>query len=215
MTQIASSTTPHATTIIAVRRGPDVAMAGDGQVTAGDMVLKHNARKIRRIANGAALAGFAGSTADALTLFDRFEAMLDRHKGSVRRAAVELTRDWRRDKYLRRLEAMLLIATRDELLLLTGEGDVIEPDEGVAAIGSGGGYAQAAARALVAHTELSASEIARAAMEIASSMCIYTNDHILLYHLDDDATESQGAAHDGARHDAARLSAPRQDAARD
>ena len=144
----------HATTILAVRRGTDVAMAGDGQVTVGDVVMKHTARKIRRLAGGRVLAGFAGSTADALTLFDKFEAMLERYQGNLRRAAVELTKEWRKDKFLRRLEAMLLVASRDELLVLTGDGDVIEPDEGVAAIGSGGVYAQAAARALVAHTEM-------------------------------------------------------------
>jgi ATP-dependent HslUV protease, peptidase subunit HslV len=146
----------HATTILAVRRGNDVAMAGDGQVTVGDVVMKHTARKIRRLAGGRALAGFAGSTADALTLFDKFEAMMERYQGNLRRAAVELTKEWRTDKFLRRLEAMLLVASRDELLVLTGDGDVIEPDDGVAAIGSGGVYAQAAARALVRHTEMSA-----------------------------------------------------------
>ncbi len=176
---------PHATTILAVRRASDVAMAGDGQVTLGDTVMKHSARKIRKLAGGKVLAGFAGSTADALTLFDKFEAMLDRYQGNLRRAAVELTKDWRRDKFLRRLEAMLLLASRDELLVLTGDGDVIEPDEGVAAIGSGGSYAQAAARALLAHTSMTSAEIARAAMEIAASMCIYTNEHILLFTLDE------------------------------
>lgn len=175
----------HATTILAVRRGTDVAMAGDGQVTVGDVVMKHTARKIRRLANGQVLAGFAGSTADALSLFDKFEAMLDRYQGNLRRAAVELTKEWRKDKFLRRLEAMLLVASRDELLVLTGDGDVIEPDEGVAAIGSGGVYAQAAARALLQYSEMSAGEIVRAAMAIAASMCIYTNDHILFYSLDE------------------------------
>ena len=183
----------HATTILAVRRGGDVAMAGDGQVTVGEMVMKHTARKIRRLANGQVLAGFAGSTADALTLFDKFEHMLERYQGNLRRAAVELTKEWRTDKYLRRLEAMLLVASRDELLVLTGDGDVVEPDDGVAAIGSGGSYAQAAARALVRHTDLPAADIARSAMEIAASMCIYTNDHILLYTLGDD-THAAGAA---------------------
>src|SRR6478672_10883303 len=182
----------RATTILAVRRGDEVAMAGDGQVTLGDIVMKHSARKIRRLAGGNALAGFAGSTSDALTLFDKFEAMLERYQGNVRRAAVELTKEWRKDKFLRRLEAMLLVAGRDELLVLTGDGDVIEPDEGVAAIGSGGTYAQAAARALIAHTEMGAAEIARAAMEIAASMCIYTNDRILLFTLGDEATGAGG-----------------------
>jgi ATP-dependent HslUV protease, peptidase subunit HslV len=183
----------HATTILAVRRGRDVAMAGDGQVTVGEMVMKHTARKIRRLASGHVLAGFAGSTADALTLFDKFESMLERYQGNLRRAAVELTKEWRTDKYLRRLEAMLLVASRDELLVLTGDGDVIEPDDGVAAIGSGGSYAQAAARALIRHTELPAAEVARSAMEIAAAMCIYTNDHILLFSLDDEAGASAGA----------------------
>lgn len=178
----------RATTILAVRRGHDVAMAGDGQVTVGEVVMKHTARKIRKLADGKVLAGFAGSTADALTLFDKFEAMLERYQGNMRRAAVELTKDWRTDKFLRRLEAMLLVASADELLVLTGDGDVIEPDDGVAAIGSGGNYAQAAARALVRHTELSAQEIARSAMDIAAEMCIYTNERIILYSLGEDET---------------------------
>ncbi len=175
----------HATTILAVRRDHDVAMAGDGQVTVGDVVMKHTARKIRQLAGGRVLAGFAGSTADAFTLFDKFETMMERYQGNLRRAAVELTKEWRTDKYLRRLEAMLLVASADELLVLTGDGDVIEPDDGVAAIGSGGVYAQAAARALVRHTTMGASEIARSAMDIAASMCIYTNDRILLFTLGD------------------------------
>jgi ATP-dependent HslUV protease subunit HslV len=188
---------PHATTILAVRRGSDVAMAGDGQVTLGDTVMKHSARKIRKLAGGKVLAGFAGSTADALTLFDKFEAMLERYQGNLRRAAVELTKEWRRDKFLRRLEAMLLLASRDELLVLTGDGDVIEPDEGVAAIGSGGSYAQAAARALLTHTAMTSGEIARAAMEIAASMCIYTNEHILLFTLDEQESGQAGVGKDG------------------
>lgn len=196
----------HATTIIAVRRDGEVAMAGDGQVTVGDVVMKHTARKIRRLHNGQVLAGFAGSTADALTLFDKFESMLERHQGNLRRAAVGLTKEWRTDKFLRRLEALLLVASRDELLVLTGDGDVIEPDEGVAAIGSGGSYAQAAARALVRHTALSAAEVASAAMEIAASMCIYTNDRILLLTLDDQPAESDGASEPAATR-AARHSA--------
>lgn len=179
----------HATTILAIQRGGMVAMAGDGQVTMGDVVMKHTARKIRRLQDGRVLAGFAGSTADALTLFDKFEHMLGRFQGNLRRAAVELTKEWRTDKYLRRLEALLLVASRDELLVLSGDGDVIEPEEGIAAIGSGGNYAAAAARALAAHTEMSAAEIARSAMEIAASMCIYTNDHILLFTLDDEPSQ--------------------------
>src|SRR5579859_4412768 len=180
----------HATTILAVRQGGSVAMAGDGQVTVGEMVMKHHARKIRRLHGGQVLAGFAGSTADALTLFDKFEAMLERYQGNLRRAAVELTKEWRTDKFLRRLEAMLLVADREQLLVLTGDGDVIEPDDGVAAIGSGGSYAQAAARALTRHTQLSAAEVARSAMEIAASMCIYTNDNIILFTLDDSSNSA-------------------------
>jgi ATP-dependent HslUV protease subunit HslV len=193
----------HATTILAVRRGGDVAMAGDGQVTMGDVVMKHTARKIRKLRDGQVLAGFAGSTADALTLFDKFEKMLERYQGNLRRAAVELTKEWRTDKYLRRLEALLLVASRDELLVLTGDGDVIEPDDGVAAIGSGGTYAQAAARALVQHTEMPATEVAQAAMRIAASMCIYTNDRILLFTLGDGA-ESDARATASANAKAAR-----------
>jgi ATP-dependent HslUV protease subunit HslV len=179
-------------------------MAGDGQVTIGDVVMKHTARKIRRLHKGQVLAGFAGSTADALTLFDKFESMLERHQGNLRRAAVSLTKEWRTDKFLRRLEALLLVASRDELLVLTGDGDVIEPDEGVAAIGSGGSYAQAAARALVRHTTLSAAEVASAAMEIAASMCIYTNDRILLLTLDDQPAEPDGASEPAATRAARR-----------
>lgn len=185
----------HATTILAVRRGRDVALAGDGQVTMGDVVMKHTARKIRQLEGGQVLAGFAGSTADALTLFDKFERMLERYHGNLRRAAVELTKEWRTDKYLRRLEALLLVASRDELLVLTGDGDVIEPDDGVAGIGSGGNYAQAAARALIQHTQLSAAEIAEAAMRIAASMCIYTNDRILLFTLGEETSEHAEATH--------------------
>ena len=188
----------HATTILAVRQGGTVAMAGDGQVTVGEMVMKHHARKIRRLLGGRVLAGFAGSTADALTLFDKFEAMLERYQGNLRRAAVELTKEWRTDKYLRRLEAMLLVADRDQLLVLTGDGDVIEPDDGVAAIGSGGSYAQAAARALARHTQLPAAEIARAAMDIAAAMCIYTNDQIALFTLDDAPASASEDANDHA-----------------
>jgi ATP-dependent HslUV protease, peptidase subunit HslV len=177
------------TTILAVRQGQSVAMAGDGQVTFGEVVMKHTARKIRRLGGDQVLAGFAGSTADALTLFDKFERMLERYQGNLRRAAVELTKEWRTDKFLRRLDAALLVANQDELLMLTGNGDVIEPDQGVAAIGSGGMYAQAAAEALVKHTQLSAAEIVRSAMEIAASMCIYTNNQILLYTLEDDPSQ--------------------------
>ena len=167
-------------------------MAGDGQVTVGDAVMKHTARKIRLLREGRVLAGFAGSTADALTLFDKFEAQLEKYQGNLRKAAVELTKEWRTDKFLRRLEAMLVVADSESLLVLSGDGDVIEPDGGVIAIGSGGNYAQAAARALLGHTALSAAEIARAAMEIAASLCIYTNDQITLHVL-----EGHGAAGEG------------------
>lgn len=184
----------RATTILAVQRNGQVAMAGDGQVTMGDVVMKHSARKIRQLQEGRVLAGFAGSTADALTLFDKFEHMLERFQGNLRRAAVELTKEWRTDKYLRRLEALLLVASRDELLVLSGDGDVIEPEEGIAAIGSGGNYAAAAARALTAHTTMSAAAIAQSAMEIAASMCIYTNNHILLFTLDDEVAQDTTGA---------------------
>ncbi len=177
----------RATTILAVRRAGQVAMAGDGQVTVGDVVMKHTARKIRLLSDGKVLAGFAGSTADALTLFDKFEAQLNTYQGNLRKAAVELTKEWRTDKFLRRLEAMLLVADSEQLLVLSGNGDVFEPDGGVIAIGSGGNYAQAAAQALVQYTALSAAEIARAALEIAASLCIYTNSQIMVHVL-----ESQG-----------------------
>ncbi len=178
----------RATTILAVRRAGQVAIAGDGQVTVGDAVMKHTARKIRVLREGKVLAGFAGSTADALTLFDKFEAQLNTAQGNLRKAAVELTKEWRTDKYLRRLEAMLVVADSEQILVLSGDGDVIEPDSGVIAIGSGGNYAQAAARALLQYTALSAADIARAALEIAASICIYTNNQITLQVL-----ESQGA----------------------
>jgi ATP-dependent HslUV protease subunit HslV len=178
----------RATTILAVRRDGQVAIAGDGQVTVGDAVMKHTARKIRLLRDGKVLAGFAGSTADALTLFDKFEAQLNTAQGNLRKAAVELTKEWRTDKYLRRLEAMLVVADSEQILVLSGDGDVIEPDGGVIAIGSGGNYAQAAATALLQYTSLSAAEIARAALEIAASICIYTNNQITLHVL-----ESQGA----------------------
>jgi ATP-dependent HslUV protease, peptidase subunit HslV len=168
----------RATTVLAVRRGEQVAMAGDGQVTVGDMVMKRTARKIRTLHNGRVLAGFAGSVADALTLFDRFESYLERHAGNLRRAAVELAREWRTDRYLRRLDAQLVVADGTGMLVLSGEGEVIEPDEDVLAIGSGGGYAQAAATALLRHTALDAVEIARMALEIAADLCIYTNREI-------------------------------------
>jgi ATP-dependent HslUV protease, peptidase subunit HslV len=170
----------HATTIVAVRRNGIVAMAGDGQVTTGDIVMKHTARKLRRLSNGLVLAGFAGSVADAISLFDKFDSQVERFGGNVRKAAVELTKEWRTDRILRRLEAQLVVADQQTLLLLQGDGEVIEPDDNVLAIGSGGPYALAAARALIAHTDLTAEQIARAAMEIAASLCIYTNNNIVV-----------------------------------
>ena len=171
------------TTIIAVRRGDSVALAGDGQVTVGDVVMKHSARKIRKLHGDRVLAGFAGAVADALTLFDKFEAQLQRNKGNLRKSAVELTKEWRTDRYLRRLEAQLIVADPTQLLVLSGDGDVIEPDDGAVAIGSGGSYALAAARALLVHTDLSAEQVARTALEIAADLCIYTNNNITLYTL--------------------------------
>jgi ATP-dependent HslUV protease subunit HslV len=171
------------TTILAVRRGGQVAVAGDGQVTLGDTVMKHKARKVRKIYNGRIIVGFAGATADALSLFERFEGKLDKHQGNLTRAVVELAKDWRTDRVLRRLEALLLVADRENFFLLSGTGDVIEPDDGVMAIGSGGSYAQAAARALLQHTDLSAAAICREAMNITAGLCIYTNREITLEEL--------------------------------
>lgn len=165
----------HATTIVAVKRGSAVAIGGDGQVTHGNIVLKATAQKIRKLLGGKVLCGFAGSTADAFSLLERFEAKLETHKGNLRRAAVELAKDWRTDRALRRLEAMLLVADKEALLLLTGQGDVIEPDDGVMAIGSGGPYALAAARALMKHAQLSPRQIVEAALQEAGELCIYTN----------------------------------------
>jgi len=170
----------RATTVIAVRRDGMVAMAGDGQVTRGDTIMKRRAVKIRALHGGRILAGFAGAIADALALFDRFETQLDRSSGDLRKAAVDLAKDWRTDRYLRRLEAELVLADPITLLLVSGDGEVVEPDENVLAIGSGGAYALAAAQALVRFTELPAPEIARAAMDIAASICIYTNHEITL-----------------------------------
>jgi ATP-dependent HslUV protease, peptidase subunit HslV len=169
------------TTIIAVRRGDTVAMAGDGQVTVGDVVMKRSARKIRKLYGEKVLAGFAGAVADALTLFEKFETQLQRSKGNLRKSAVELTKEWRTDRFLRRLEAQLIVADPSQLLILSGEGDVIEPDDGAVAIGTGGSYALAAARALLNHTDLPAEEVARSALEIAADLCIYTNDNITIY----------------------------------
>jgi ATP-dependent HslUV protease subunit HslV len=166
------------TTIVAVRRGARVAIAGDGQVTLGQTVVKKGAVKIRRMRDGDVLVGFAGSTADALTLFDKFEAKLDEFSGNITRAAVELAKDWRTDKVLRRLEALLVAVDREHSFIISGNGDVIEPEEGIAAIGSGGPYAASAARALLRHTKLDAKTIAEEAMKAAAELCIYTNDQI-------------------------------------
>jgi ATP-dependent HslUV protease subunit HslV len=168
----------RSTTVLAVRKGGELAMGADGQVTVGELVMKAGARKVRRIFHDEALVGFSGATADAFTLFERFERQLERTSGNTRRAAVELARDWRSDRYLRELEAWLLIGGKDGILVLSGTGDVIEPDEDLAAIGSGGPYAHAAARALLRATDLSATEITRLALETAAAMCIYTNDQI-------------------------------------
>jgi ATP-dependent HslUV protease subunit HslV len=168
----------HSTTILAVRHQGKVAVGGDGQVTLGNVVMKSDARKVRRLHNGQVLAGFAGAAADAFALLERFEAKLKDHQGSVPRAATELAKDWRTDRILRRLEAMLIIADREHLLMLSGTGDVVQPTEGVAAIGSGGAYALAAARALLTHSALGAAQIVRAGLEIAGDLCIYTNRNI-------------------------------------
>lgn len=173
--------TTHATTILAVRLKGGVAMGGDGQVTLGQsLVMKHTACKVRRLYHDTILAGFAGATADAFTLFERFEAKLEEHRGNLVRAAVEMAKDWRKDKYLRKLEAMLLLADREHILLLSGTGDVIEPDDGIAAIGSGGPYALAAARALARHTDRDAADIVRLSMGIAAELCVFTNEHLTL-----------------------------------
>ena len=170
----------RSTTIVAVRRNGQAAMAGDGQVSLGQTVMKGQARKVRRIAEGTIVTGFAGATADAFTLLERFEAKLKENRGGLQRSAVELAKDWRTDRYLRRLEAMLIVMDAEHTLLLSGTGDIIEPDEGVIAIGSGGSYALAAARALMRHTDKSAGEIAREALQIASEICVYTNGEIVL-----------------------------------
>lgn len=174
---------PHGTTILALRHHDKVVMAGDGQVSLGQTIMKQTARKVRRIYEGKVLAGFAGATADAFTLFEKFESQLERHKGNLRRAAVELAKDWRTDRILRRLEALLIVADREVILVLSGSGDVIEPDEPVVAIGSGGNYALAAARALMHHSPLDARQIADEAMRIAASICVYTNDQVTLEEL--------------------------------
>ncbi len=170
----------HGTTILSVRRGASVALGGDGQVTLGNIVVKATARKVRRLYHERILAGFAGGTADAFTLFERFEAKLEKHQGHLVRSAVELAKDWRTDRILRRLEAMLAVADRETSLIITGNGDVLEPEQGLVAIGSGGAYAQAAAKALLENTELPAAEIVKKALTIAGDLCIYTNQqHVI------------------------------------
>jgi ATP-dependent HslUV protease subunit HslV len=173
----------HGTTILSVRRGSEVVLGGDGQVTLGNTVIKANARKVRRLYKDQVLAGFAGGTADAFTLFERFEAKLEKHQGHLTRAAVELAKDWRTDRILRRLEALLAVADRTSSLILTGQGDVIEPEGGLIAIGSGGPFAQAAARALLDNTELPAREVCERALNIAADICIYTNRSLTIEEL--------------------------------
>ena len=173
----------HGTTILALRYGGKVVLAGDGQVTLNNTVIKHHARKVRRIYNERIIVGFAGATADAMNLSERLEGKLERHNGSLTRSVVELAKDWRTDKYLRRLEALMLAADTEKLFLISGSGDVIEPDEGVIAIGSGGVAAQAAAIALIRHTRLDARQVAEAAMQIASSLCVFTNQELTIEEL--------------------------------
>jgi len=198
-----SSKSIHSTTILGVRRNGVVALAGDGQVTIGDVVLKHGAKKIRILADGAVVAGFAGAVADALTLFSKFETQLRSGDGNLRKASVELAKEWRTDRYLRRLEAQLIVADGDSVLVLSGEGDVIEPDDGIAAIGSGAPYATAAAKALMAHTELSAHEIVIAAMNIAADLCIFTNNRITVESVSAPVDENADDDASGAVADAA------------
>jgi ATP-dependent HslUV protease subunit HslV len=174
----------HGTTILSARRDGKVALGGDGQVTLGNIVVKASARKVRRLYHDRILAGFAGGTADAFTLFERFESKLDKHQGNLLRSAVELAKDWRTDRVLRRLEAMLAVADRESSLIITGMGDVIEPESGLIAIGSGGPYAQSAARALLENTQLDAESIVRKALSIAADLCIYTNHQVVVEMLD-------------------------------
>lgn len=180
----------HATTILGVKRGNTVALAGDGQVTLGDVVLKTGARKIRLMHDGQIVAGFAGAVADALTLFGKFETELKAWDGNVRRASVELAKEWRTDRYLRRLEAQLIVADGESILVISGEGDVIEPDDGIVAIGTGAPYATSAAKALMQHTDLDAREIVEAAMHIAAEICIFTNDRISIETVHSDSDDS-------------------------
>ena len=168
------------TTILSVRRKDSVVIGGDGQVSLGNTVMKGNARKVRRLYKDQIIAGFAGGTADAFTLFEKFEAKLEKHQGHLTRAAVELAKDWRTDKYLRKLEAMILVADKESSFIITGNGDVVEPQDGVMAIGSGGSFAESAARALVANTELSAKDVVEKSLNIAADICIYTNDNLTI-----------------------------------
>ena len=174
----------HSTTIVTVRKGGKVVIAGDGQVSLGQTIMKGNARKVRRLAKGEVIAGFAGATADAFTLLERLEAKLEQYPDQLMRACVELAKDWRTDRYLRRLEAMMIVADREVTLVITGNGDVLEPEQGIVAIGSGGAYAQAAARALLENTELEPKEIVSKALSIAGDLCIYTNHHHTIEVLD-------------------------------
>lgn len=196
----------HATTIVGVSRNGQVALAGDGQVTIGDVVLKHGARKLRTLYDGQVIAGFAGAVADALTLFAKFETQLQSWDGNLRKAAVELTREWRSDRYLRRLEAQLIVADGESILVLSGEGDVIEPDDGVVAIGAGAAFATAAAKALTRHTDLSAEDIVRASMTVTAEICIFTNDRITV--------EVVGAGQLHSEEDASAESSPEEDLVR-
>jgi len=173
----------HATTIIAVRKNGKLAIGGDGQVTLGDTIVKKTAKKVRKLYNNKVLAGFAGSVADAFTLFDRFEEKLNAYNGDTSRAAIELAKDWRNDKILRRLEAMLIVGSNESLFLLSGNGELIQPDDNILAIGSGGTYAQSAAKALMKHSKLSAKDIVKESLEIAASICIYTNNEIIIEEL--------------------------------
>ncbi len=168
----------HGTTIVSVRKGNQVVIAGDGQVSVGQTVMKSNARKVRRLAGGSVMAGFAGATADALTLFERLEAKLEQHPGQLARACVEMAKDWRTDRYLRRLEAMMCVADRSVSLVITGNGDVLEPEDGLIGIGSGGSFALAAARALIDRDDMDAEAIARRALKIAAQSCVYTNENL-------------------------------------
>ncbi|MBI4838802.1 MAG: ATP-dependent protease subunit HslV [Nitrospirae bacterium] len=173
----------HGTTILCVRKNGKAAIAGDGQVTLGQTVIKHNAKKIRRMYNDNIIAGFSGATADAFTLFEKFEAKIETYRGNITRAAVELAKDWRTDKILRRLEALLIVADREHTFIISGNGDVLEPEDGIAAIGSGGPYAQAAAKALMLHSNLEAKDLINEAMKITSKICIYTNEQISIEEL--------------------------------